>query len=510
LTWLCKKRNIPTIIVYVNKLDDMSDIKERNPDNKIPVLKHSDLIITNFSSILSYLLSYGTDNADWKYLKSQSDPVYNAKISESITYYDSILNPTIMSFLKDQQNSLFDGILDTKYEEKVKSVLEELDSLKKKSKFFIGDHLTMIDLLYLSNLHLIENSQVFHKMEDSVLFGWYRVCKKIITDEWENENMCQEDYDIDVEEEDFIVAETIMESVRENRPDLLENLAKQGYNINMPLAVIEAVNRNNLFILKVMRDNDCFLKWPMAIAQAMRLSKPEDILALLIDPNMSKEGLIKEANKILREENQKMKDVLGPEYEEYLKQKEANKPQVEQVRNNSIMEGVFATSKYVFFEEKKAPYAIEFLRAFKIKDSVYKSVIEYLLCTKAKHFNELDILEKIKNSNSVDEQIKFGEELGEDIEWLKLEKDILIEANVEKFKQHKDLLHILLQVGNKELVKTGKNETYWGIGLDTMNLDSQKKDKWLGKNKLGNILMEVRSKIIEEDSTLKTISNNVG
>ena len=30
-----------------------------------------------------------------------------------------------------------------------------------------------------------------------------------------------------------------------------------------------------------MREHNCCLKWPMAITQAMRLSKPEDILALL-------------------------------------------------------------------------------------------------------------------------------------------------------------------------------------------------------------------------------------
>jgi ribA/ribD-fused uncharacterized protein len=277
----------------------------------------------------------------------------------------------------------------------------------------------------------------------------------------------------------------------------------------MPLAVVEAVNRNNLFILKVMRDNDCFLKWPMAIAQAMRLSKPEDILALLLDPNMSKEDLIKEANVILKEENDKMKEALGPEYEEYLKQQKANKPEIEQVRNNSIIDGVFATSKFVFFERRKAPYSIEFLRAFKVEDEIYKSVIEYLLCEKASFYKDEDTRQKIKDCNNIDEQIKLGEELGEDIEWLKQEETILIKGNECKFKQNKDLLHILLQVGDKILAQTGKEETYWGIGLDTMNLDSQKRDKWLGKNTLGAILMKVRTQIINEDDTLKQISSGL-
>jgi ribA/ribD-fused uncharacterized protein len=505
--WLANKRNVQYQLIYVSRLDDMTDIKERNPENKIPVLKHGELILTNVPTIVNYLLSYGTDNLDWGCLKANNDPVLSAKISERVSYYDSILNPTIKSYLMDIQKAQIEGICDPQYEIKLKAVLEEMDQMKKRQKFFACDSLTVVDLLYLSAIHLIENTNIFHQMEESLLIGWYRVCRKILSDEWENEALCQEDYEIEPDEEDFIVAETIMEAVKENRPDILENLAKQGYNINMPLAVIEAINRNNLFVLKVMRDNDCFLKWPMAISQAMRLSKPEDILALLIDPNLSKEDLIKEAKAILKQENDKMKEVLGPEYEEYLKQQKENKPEIEQVRNNTIMEGVFATSKFVFFEARKAPYSLEFLRAFKIGEEVYKSVMEYLLCEKANYFGNQPVREQIKNSNNIDEQLKLGEDLGEDLEWLKRETEVVVEATIAKFQQHKDLLHILLQIGDKTLAQTGKNETYWGIGLDTMNLDSQKKDKWTGKNKAGEVLMTVREQLISQDDTLKQMAS---
>jgi ribA/ribD-fused uncharacterized protein len=350
----------------------------------------------------------------------------------------------------------------------------------------------------MSSIYLIETDPLMESLQESSLFGWYRVCKKIINNTWDTQELCDEDYELDVEEEGFVVAEIIMEAVKENRPDIVEKLAKEGYNINMPLAVIEAVNRNNLFILKVMRDNDCYLKWPMAISQAMRLSKPEDILAILIDPNKSKEELIKEAKQILHDENEKMKEVLGPEYEEYKKKQEANKPQYEQVRNNTIMEGVHVTSKYVFFNSSKAPYSIDFLRAFKVEDIVYKSILEYLLCEKANFYKKDELYNSIKNSNDTNEQIELGNTLESSKEWLEKEDQLLFNANKEKFTQHKDLQHVLLQVKDKELVKTGKGDTYWGIGLDTMDLNSQKKDAWLGKNKLGVNLMKVREDLLSK------------
>lgn len=497
LCWVSEIRKIKYQKNIVNSIKDMEEIKERNKEGKLPILKHGDLLIKNESSILQYLLNYGIDNSNWIDIKHfNNEPVLSARINDSISYFNSVLNPIIKEFIIDKNNSHLTGLRNEKLGEKLKGILEELNTTKRNTKFFINNNISIIDLLYMSSIYLIETDPLMESLQESSLFGWYRVCKKIINNTWDTQELCDEDYELDVEEEGFVVAEIIMEAVKENRPDIVEKLAKEGYNINMPLAVIEAVNRNNLFILKVMRDNDCYLKWPMAISQAMRLSKPEDILAILIDPNKSKEELIKEAKQILHDENEKMKEVLGPEYEEYKKKQEANKPQYEQVRNNTIMEGVHVTSKFVFFNSSKAPYSIDFLRAFKVEDIVYKSILEYLLCEKANFYKKDELYNSIKNSNDTNEQIELGNTLESSKEWLEKEDQLLFNANKEKFTQHKDLQHVLLQVSDKELVKTGKGETYWGIGLDTMDLNSQKKDAWIGNNKLGVNLMKVREDLL--------------
>jgi hypothetical protein len=501
LSWLCDVRQIPVSIIYVNDKKDLSDIANRNKENKLPALQHNDLLLLSISGITKYLVAFGINSTNWPGLCKKDDIVLSSKIDEAISYYDSYLSNTITQYLKNIQTCMYDGLPDTDLEKKLESILNELNDKKRRTRFMVSEEFNIIDLIYFATIYQLENTPMFKYLENYELFGWYRVCRKIIGKEWDTQDECLDSYDFQPTEENFVLAETIMEAVKNNRPDIIEKLAKDGYNINMPLAVVECVHRNNIFILKVMRDYDCFLKWPMAISQALKLSKCEDILSLLIDPNMSKDELIKEANEILKLEKDKMREVLGPEYEEYQKKvKESKKNEVEQVRNNSIIEGVHLTSRYVFFSGQKSPFSLEFLRVFKVDDIVYKSTLEYLLTQKAEFLSITDFSDRISDCQSMDDLVRLGNELQTDNEkWETEELEILKKANLAKFSQHKDLLHVLLQIGNKELVKTGKNDSYWGIGLETMNLDSQKKDKWLGKNRLGNHLMEIKD-ILSKDT----------
>ena len=55
LTWYTKNRNIPLELKYVENIKDMSEIAFRNKENKLPVLKSNDLIITSPIAIFNYL-----------------------------------------------------------------------------------------------------------------------------------------------------------------------------------------------------------------------------------------------------------------------------------------------------------------------------------------------------------------------------------------------------------------------------------------------------------------------
>ncbi len=314
VTWMCRSLEIKTTEKVVNNQNDMSDIIERNPNKNLPVLQDNDLFLTEPTAIFKYLAEvaskYG-NTTKWPGLSWPEDFRERAKQEELLGYCQSFLKPSIRDYISSQQAMIYDTIPDDSKYEKLRGVLTDLDYKKKGHHFLANDHLTVVDLMIYACLYPLGMRQDHSWEKITRLEGWFRVMKKIITNEWNDENSCLDCYESDSDEEDYILAETVMDCVRNDRPDVLDKLAKDGANINMPLAVVEAVNRGNLSILKVMSDHKCYLKWPMAIMMALKLAKGEAILALLFGPGQSPEERKLEAEEILRQENRKMRVALG-------------------------------------------------------------------------------------------------------------------------------------------------------------------------------------------------------
>jgi N-glycosidase YbiA len=69
-------------------------------------------------------------------------------------------------------------------------------------------------------------------------------------------------------------------------------------------------------------------------------------------------------------------------------------------------------------------------------------------------------------------------------DWESVKNRIMHEAVLAKFSQHADLREILLGTGDAKIVEHTENDDYWGDGGDGS-----------GKNKLGQILMQVREEL---------------
>jgi ribA/ribD-fused uncharacterized protein len=69
-------------------------------------------------------------------------------------------------------------------------------------------------------------------------------------------------------------------------------------------------------------------------------------------------------------------------------------------------------------------------------------------------------------------------------DWDSVKDRIMLEAVRAKFTQHDDLKAILLGTGDAKLVEHTTNDAYWGDGGDGS-----------GKNRLGQILMQVREEL---------------
>lgn len=69
-------------------------------------------------------------------------------------------------------------------------------------------------------------------------------------------------------------------------------------------------------------------------------------------------------------------------------------------------------------------------------------------------------------------------------DWEQVKDSIMEKAVLKKFTTHADIKEILLATGNEEIVENSPIDYYWGCGADGS-----------GKNRLGQILMQVRETI---------------
>lgn len=71
-------------------------------------------------------------------------------------------------------------------------------------------------------------------------------------------------------------------------------------------------------------------------------------------------------------------------------------------------------------------------------------------------------------------------------DWEAVKDAVMKEAVLAKFSQHSELQKVLLATGEATIVEHTSNDAYWGDGGDGS-----------GRNKLGEILMAVRSELRE-------------
>lgn len=348
--WACRCLEVAFDERRVQNLQDMADILERNPRKVLPVLQDGDLFLSDSVSILKYLISISpqTKNTKWPGLsKDHSNPKLDAKINDMVSFAQDTLKPDVKAFLSQQNTSIFDTVPDSQALEKLQKDLAELDSRKRGHQFICDSHFTIADIVvYAALAPLFAKSSGSEQINWDVakrIEGWSKIARKILADEWLDESGCLDSYDSEGEEEGYYLAETIMDAVKNDRPDILDKLANDGANINMPLAVVEAVNRGNLPCLKTMRDHGCCLKWPMAITMARRLSKCEDLLAILLghSNDRSKEELEEEADEIISQHNKKMRREMGlpevdPKEEEAKRQAKLAREKAEKSFNTTI------------------------------------------------------------------------------------------------------------------------------------------------------------------------------
>ena len=104
----------------------------------------------------------------------------------------------------------------------------------------------------------------------------------------------------------------------------------------------------------------------------------------------------------------------------------------------------------------------------------------------AQKFEDKNYQEKIRKCSSPMKAAEMGRSRKVKItkNWDRIKDNIMYDVVYAKFTQHEELERILISTHDSILIEHTENDNYWGDGGDGS-----------GKNRLGKILMKVRSKI---------------
>ena len=129
---------------------------------------------------------------------------------------------------------------------------------------------------------------------------------------------------------------------------------------------------------------------------------------------------------------------------------------------------------------------------------------QYYMFEKALHFNDLAIADAIIHLPFDDDSSYQAKKLGRHVKdfdqekWNEVSYDIMLRACLAKYGQNKVLFDKITDPAfdGKKFVEASPYDKIWGIGLGEADENADDETKWLGENRLGKVLDEVRTKLL--------------
>jgi ribA/ribD-fused uncharacterized protein len=172
-------------------------------------------------------------------------------------------------------------------------------------------------------------------------------------------------------------------------------------------------------------------------------------------------------------------------------------PEVKEKRKLKKVEGIEPVL-FSGFDESKGEYR-NFSNMSNHKIIVdgknYDSVEHYYHAKKSELFKDDETLEKILKAKTPKAVKSLGKKVKNFVqeEWDKAKESIMSTGVKTKFSQHPELQKQLQDTKDRKIGYADARDIFWGIGT-SMDVDRSKHpEKWRGKNKLGEILMNLRN-----------------
>lgn len=140
------------------------------------------------------------------------------------------------------------------------------------------------------------------------------------------------------------------------------------------------------------------------------------------------------------------------------------------------------------------------LDLFPLEEQEFSSAEQFMMFHKALTFLDRETALRIMQTNDVRKIKELGRQVKNFDEgvWESERGDIVYVGNKAKFTQNEELKNTLLETMGTTLVEASPNDKIWGIGLTEDDPRALKRETWLGKNLLGEILTKIRFELLGE------------
>ena len=184
-------------------------------------------------------------------------------------------------------------------------------------------------------------------------------------------------------------------------------------------------------------------------------------------------------------------------------------PVTEEPKKKKVIKAKVATEEtkpavepvFFFYGNPALNETREFSNLFEAKMMIdginFPTVEHYFQWAKARKFGDTEIQAKIlktaspKSAKTLGKKVKdFKEE-----EWNETKEAVMRTALKAKFTQHPELLKKLRDTGDRPLAEADPRSKEWGIGTSADTSKAKDPARWPGKNKLGTLLMELRTEL---------------
>ncbi len=134
-----------------------------------------------------------------------------------------------------------------------------------------------------------------------------------------------------------------------------------------------------------------------------------------------------------------------------------------------------------------------------IDGMTFPTVEHYYQWSKAKQFGDADAEKKILKTTSAKSVKAYGKKVKnyDEAAWNEKKDQVMKVALKAKFMQHPELRTKLLSTGTRPIGEADPRDKEWGIGTGADTAKAKIPAKWPGKNKLGALLMELRTELKE-------------